>query len=294
MKSSKPHFREAKSTDISIADLARTKLPRLQKPQKKSKKPISKLSARLESTPHKSERTPDDKLNLSAFNRKKYLKLPKQEILRKMKTSSSSAQDPSINPNLREPANSTSSSYSDDCLHPPTTIESKYSRRLYFNRRSEMGNKNLVVIQFEGVLGSFFKYNLWEDSEDVLHLRKGAIKGLKMLAKEFQVALFFNNPLHECEKIMKVFQDKQVCIDACYASENENQWKSKSGKIKKPLKYSQFVQNYSQVSIDFGVQHEVLSKMLVITSVFLEPYSFFLTGPELIVKNAHTIPVYLW
>lgn len=294
MKSSKPHFREAKSTDISIADLARTKLPRLQKPQKKPKKTVSKLSARLDSTPHKSERAPEDKLNLSAFNRKKYLKLPKHEILRKMKTSSSSTQDPSFIPALKDPNISSSSLNSDDCLHPPTSVHSKYSKRLNFNRRSEMGNKNLLVVQFEGVIGSFFKHNLWEDTDDILHLRKGAVKGLKMLTKEFQVALFFSNPADECEKIMKVLQDKQVCIDAFYVSENENQWKNKSGRIKRPLKYSQFVQNYSQVAIDFGVQHEVLSKMLVITSVYLEPYSYFLTGPELIVKNPHTIPVYLW
>ena len=189
---------------------------------------------------------------------------------------------------------STSSSDIDESIRPATKEVSKWSKRIQFKRRLEMGNKNLIVLNFEGVIGDVFKDNIWQDQKEKLHTRKGAIKGLKDLINSFQVVLFFHTSRINPEKILQFFAKKFLTFDGVYVSENHEKWAQKySNKFKKPLKYSENIQNYSQISIDFGLQHEVLGRMLIVTSICVDDDNF-VPGTNLIVRNLNSIPSYLW
>lgn len=169
------------------------------------------------------------------------------------------------------------------------------ARRLFLKRRPEMGDCSLVVVNFEGVLGDIFKDNIWQDTQSTLHLRKGVIKGLKLLISHFQVVLFFHSPLPIYDPIITHFTSHNIAFDAIYSSENSFSWLQKcKGRFKKPLKYSEHVQNYSIIALDFNIQHEILSKMLILTSIWLENDEYFHPGINLIVKSFHSIPQYLW
>jgi hypothetical protein len=290
MKSSKPSHPECKSPDLTNADMVRTKLPRLQKALKKTKRPQTKSTSRGESQLNKNEKFSEDMHELQTIISKRYK--PKPDPIKKTKTSLSYNPTDNKNPS-QKPDPSTSSSDSEDLLQPATKSLFKFSKRVYFNRRLEMGNRNLLVINFEGVLGEFFKENFWDDKDESFHIRKGIIPGLRSLSKQFQIALFFICSKSDSGRVVSYLLSKHVRIDAAYTSENLNRWKLASDKVKRPLKYSEHIQNYSQLTIDFGIQHEVISRMLVLTSYFLEPGGCAV-GSELVVQNLHSIPVYLW
>lgn len=293
---------EQKQHDISIGDLSRVKLPRLQKPGKKGKKPISKGNNRLDGTPSKYEQLVEEIMDLQSCVSKKYGKSIKIESLRKMQKSISSLNQDinTVNRNIcvksaKEPMiRSTSSSDTDDILTPVTDEVFNWSKRLFFRRRLEMANKNLIVINFEGVIGDIFKENIWQDQEEALHLRKGAKKALRHLLQSFQVVLFFHTSRVNYNKVLNYFSSKSINFDGAYCSENNARWATKcKGKFKKTLKYSEHMQNYSQISMDFGIQNEVLGKMLILTSIWLDHDEYFAAGLNLIIKNFQSIPQYL-
>ena len=158
---------ENKANEVSAGDLSRVKLPRLQKPVKKLKKPIVKGS-RVESTPSKYDQLVEEILELQTCVSKKYGKSIKIESLKKMQKSISSLNQGLISINrdkcvqsAKEPiVRSTSSSDIDESIRPATKEVSKWSKRIQFKRRLEMGNKNLIVLNFEGVIGDVFKDNI--------------------------------------------------------------------------------------------------------------------------------------
>ena len=293
MKSSKTSNQEGKSPDLTNADIMRTKLPKLPKPLKKLKRPQTKSTSRGDSSIPKNEKFSEDLHNFKSLISKK-CKL-KNDLIRKTKTSLSyNPTDKLKNPSqTKDPIQSTSSSDSEDLLQPATKSVSKYSKRVYFSRRLDMGNRNLLVINFEGVLGEFYKESFWDDKEESLHIRKSIIPGLKALSSQFQLALFFLSPNSNWSGFLSYLQSNSIKIDAAYTSENSNRWRFKSDKLKRPLKYSEHIQNYSQLTVDFGIQHEVISRMLVLTSFFMESGSCG-HGNKLVVQNLHSIPVYLW
>ena len=291
---------ENKTNEISIADLSRVKLPRLQKPIKKIKKPLGNISSRIDPIPSKYDQLVEELIDLQTCVSKKYGKSVKVDCLKKLQKSISSLNQDSIRHNGRQSAKepairSTSSSETGELMTPGVNKLNKWSKQLQFKRRLEMENKNLIVINFEGVIGDIFKDNIWQDQKEKLHIRKDAIKGLRELLYHFQVVLFFHSPTINYDKILKYFAKKSVVFDGVYASENSNQWLSKSqGRFKKSLKYSEHVQNYSQISNDFGILHEALGKMLIVTSIWLDHDEHFTAGLNLIIKNFNCIPQYLW
>lgn len=294
---------ENKLNEFSVAEISRVKLPRLQKPIKKVKKVVLKGSSRMDTTPSKYDQLVEEIIELQSCVTKKYGKAIKVESLRKMQNSITSLnRELSIGKKMtciqtaKEPAiRSTSSSDADDKAIPATKEVSKWSKRLCFQRRLEMANQNLVILNFEGVVGGIFKDNIWQDQEEKLHIRKGTIKGLHQLLETFQVVLFFHSPRENYEKALSYFRGKGIKFDGVYASENTTQFLEKnSWKFKKSLKYSENVQNYSQISVDFGLQNEMLGRILIVTSIWLDPEETFTAGMNLVVKNFNGIPQYLW
>jgi hypothetical protein len=302
MKSVRPiQASENKSNDLSLGEMSRVKLPRLQKPLKKVKKPTLKGN-RLESTPSKYEQLAEEIQDLQNCISKKYGKSIKFDCLKKMQKSITSLnQDMNkINKNLciksaKEPCVKSTSSSDVDEVIPPTKHLSKWSKRVLFKKRPEMENKNLVVVNFEGVIGDVYKDNIWVDQREKIHKRKGVCKGLKDLINNFQVVLFFHTQRINYQKILDFLEFKNIYFDAVYVSENSTQWdKNSSGRFKKPLKYSEYFQNYFQISVDFGIQHDILGKMLVLTSACIDTDEDFSPNINILIKNFSKIPQYLW
>lgn len=299
MKSSKQVVtHEQKHNEISLGDLSRVKLPHLPKTGQKSKRPQCRVSSRLASTPTKYEQLVDEILDLQNCVSKKYGKAIRIDSLRKMQKSVYSLNQDllMINRNTciksaKEAVRSTSSSDYDEKSAAKGNV-SKWSKRVLFKPRPEMKEKNLVVVNFEGVLGEVYKDNIWNDKEAKLHLRKGCVKGLHSLNQNFQVALFFTNKKSCYQKVVKYFTSKKLKFDAVYVSENEVQWDKKNGeKVKRPMKYSEYIQDYTQVASDFLADGDELGRMLILTSIWLESNE---TGPKMVVRNFHSITQYFW
>ena len=294
---------ECKTNEMSIADLSRLKLPRLQKPVKKAKKGVVRVSVRNDRAQSKYDQLVEEILEFQSCVRRKYGTPNKKDGLSLMQKSISALnQEISIvsrnicSKSAKEPAiRSTSSSDIDEVFFPATKEHSKWSRRLQFRPRSGMANRALIVLNFEGVVGDVFKDNIWSNQSEKLHLRKGTNKGLRELLENFQIVLFFHRLQNNYERILSYFSSKSIVFDGVYTSENSNQWTLKSqGRFKKPMKYSEHIQNYSQISLDFCLQHEVLGRMLIVTSICLEQEEHFKADMNLIIKNFNTIPQYLW
>lgn len=110
-----------------------------------------------------------------------------------------------------------------------------------------------------------------------LYLRREAIKGIKKLLDSFQIVLFIQSSRIRSSKLLEFFASKDVIFDAVYRAKNSRDFEKepddkKIEKIqKKHLKYSEFVNDYTQVALDFGLQHEILEKILIVTSLSLDP-----------------------
>lgn len=180
---------------------------------------------------------------------------------------------------------------------PNTKAMSEWSKRIYFNKRGEMSSKNLLIIIFDGVIGDCFKKNLWEEGPVKLYFRRGVIKELKRLKEDFQLALFFVSEDIKARKILKYFTTKDIFFDAVYKSRNHSRFMKKTMKniSKKPLKYSEFIQDYTQVYADFGLQNRVSEKVLIVTSIALSPEDMERKGEDLLCYSvSKNLITFLW
>lgn len=179
---------------------------------------------------------------------------------------------------------------------PCTKQYSKWSKRLYFSKRSDMVMKNLILFVFDGVLGDCFKKNLWGGSPIKMYLRRGVIKELKKLKEDFQIVLFFLSDEIKPRKVLRYLESKSLTFDAVYKSLNTSRFQKKSQSVfqKKPLKYSEFFQDYSQIYLDFGLQHEIQDRILIISSISLTVEDFERRGEDLLYhKSSHKIISFL-
>ena len=152
---------------------------------------------------------------------------------------------------------------------------------------------------FDGVVGDCFKRNLWEEGPVKMYLRKGVVKEIKRLLTDFQIALFFISGEIKPRKILKYLESKEVIFDAVYKSRNFSKYlhsrKTSKNPIKRPLKYTEFIQNFDQAFIDFGFQTTSSQKVLILTSISLSPEDFESTGENLIFHStSQYLTSYLW
>jgi hypothetical protein len=179
---------------------------------------------------------------------------------------------------------------------PCTKTVLKWTKRLEFNKRPEMGTKNLILFVFDGVLGDCFKKNLWKCSPVKLYLRRGVIKELKRLRQDFQIVLFFKSEDIKPRKVINYLQSKGAYFDAVYKSLNDSRFlrKFSNSLAKRPVKYSESFQNFSQIYLDFGVQHEVQDKVLIVSSVSLTLEDFERKGENLLfLKSSPNLQYFL-
>lgn len=295
MKSFKlTQIHETKNLESQI-EHSRVRLPHLPKSQSKCKR--GKAPSRLDSTPTKYEQLVEEIADLQNCVSRKYGKNIRIESLRKMQKSIHSLNHDltliSRNTNIKtakEFVRSTSSSSSEDIK--ASDSQAKWSKRLKLSKRPEMASKVLVVIVFEGVIGDLYTDNMWQDKEPKLHIRKGLAKGIQILRQHFQLALMIKSCYPNTTKLLNFFNSKNLKFDAIYQSDNEAKWKSKnSALIKRKFKYSDHVQDFSQVSKDFHIEGEEISRMLVVTSTWPESQD---SGIDSVILNFHSIPQYLW
>jgi hypothetical protein len=182
---------------------------------------------------------------------------------------------------------------------PITKNIAEWTKRITFDKRNEMAMKNLIILIFDGVVGDCFKKNLWEEGPIKFYLRRGVTKELKKLLSDFQVVLFFVSPDIKVKKVLKYFSTKDIIFDAVYKSRNLSKfnYSSKFSKNtgKKPLKFSENFQDYSQVYSDFGLEDKVHEKVLIVTSISLSPEDFERKGEEMLYHNtSNSLMFFLW
>ena len=122
---------------------------------------------------------------------------------------------------------------------PVTPVVSEFSKRVFYQRRLHMLNRNLLIVLFDGVVGSYSRLRPWSRKRPRLTLRESACKGLSQLQAPFQLVLFFLNPQQKIRPILKSFVEAGVQFDGIYRNTT----------VTSSYPY---VQNYDQVLSDFG------------------------------------------
>jgi hypothetical protein len=89
-----------------------------------------------------------------------------------------------------------------------------------------------------------------------MFLRHGAVRGLKKLAKRFQVVLFSRN--EKIRYVLKHFRAAEFTFDGVYIGAYLD-----SDDFDK----SRYVQEYCQVAYDFDIGDSMLTRMLVLSSL---------------------------
>ena len=131
----------------------------------------------------------------------------------------------------------------------PSQPKSKESFRVWYSPRAEMSEAPIIVIRFEGVLGSYTKKSLW-DTKTQRHTVPNMITGLRKLRQSFQLILTCCLSSKQVKEVISIMTEEGVIPDAIYI---------KSDSI--PLSYSQIV-------IDFAIgrraERLIVSLMLII------------------------------
>ncbi|CAG9324971.1 unnamed protein product [Blepharisma stoltei] len=266
-------------TSNTNTNFQRVRLPRLHKATKRSKTSNAKHKGNPKELNKQNKydcfvdqvldlQTCVKKTNIECFGRMKkpFRCLSRQKSLK-------------INENARreaEPPSTASSDNNDIVAKPATKQFYKMTKRVQFKRRLEMAQKCLVILGFEGVLGDVFKLSLWDKGPMKLYLRREAVKGVKKLTEDYQVVLFVQSSRARTSKLVEFFASKNVHFDGVYRAKNSRDFEKdlnlkRYQKVKKRnLKYSEFIHDYSQIALDFGLQHETLEKILIVSSLSLD------------------------
>ncbi|CAG9311812.1 unnamed protein product [Blepharisma stoltei] len=271
------------SVSNANTNFQRVRLPRLHKAPKRSKTSNGKPKCNLKelNRQNKYDVFVDQILDLQTCVKKTYGNAINVECLTRMKKSIESLnrqKSIKITENGArdiEPP-STSSSDNEIIAKPATKPFYKMTKRVQFKRRLDMAQKCLVILGFEGVFGDVFKQNIWEKGPLKLYLRREAVKGVKKLLEDFQVVLFIQSSRVRTSKLIDFFNSKNIHFDGVYRTKNSKDFEKdpnpkQAQKVqRRHLKYSESIQDYSQIALDFGLQHETLEKILIVSSLSLD------------------------
>ena len=116
------------------------------------------------------------------------------------------------------------------------------TKRLYFRRRVSHQNHQVIIINFEGVVGDIVQKNLYDETYQ-LTLRHGAIEGLQSLSRNYQIVFFsfLNEKL--CQIILSQLEKESIIFDGFYQK-------------LKSFKSQDTFNNYNQVFVDFELLQE--------------------------------------
>lgn len=271
----------------------RVRLPRLHRPLR-SKTSSGKPPSRQDSKNSRYDSLIDQITELQTATKKKFGKSINANSLHKMKKSIESMNrqlSPSVVSSTRQleipkESGTVSTSSSDTELKPSTKKVFADSKRISFKRRSEMTDKALVVLAFEGVVGDVFKENIWQFSPTKLYLRREAVNELKKLAKSFQLVLFIQGDKVKPGKLLDFFESRHVHFDAVYKALKNSNNETLSARKKFHKVEFKHLQSYTQVALDFKCQEDMLEKALVVSSLNLDiQENNHLSGVDLLFSN---------
>lgn len=134
-----------------------------------------------------------------------------------------------------------------DSFHPVHTIKSPFTRRISWSRRISESAKPLLILNWEGVIGQWYRPGYAESYE--VYMRQGWEQGVKMMMEMFLVVLLTSLSSEKLTRLTDIFTSKSITFDAVY-------------KIRKSDGTS-FLLDYSQIISDFGFQTETDSILIV-------------------------------
>ena len=135
---------------------------------------------------------------------------------------------------------------------PLCTEKTYYNERIHWTKRKK-GDLPLCIINFNGIIGDYFKYNYWSLEEQRFHLVEGVKPGLKVLMSEFYVVIVSWYSREITSYMLNLLNETNLEVDAVYIVRHRG------------LKY-RFRHNYTQIYDDFGVVN-ISSQVLLIASI---------------------------
>jgi len=177
-------------------------------------------------------------------------------------------------------------------------IKTLYSKRVHLGKREGVKSRPVLVFNFEGVLGDFYKPNLWKDASGGMYIRPDTVKALHGLQPRYQMVLMTALNKQRLIKLVEYLNKNKVYFDAIYRQRSshpmslaENKTAEKEAKFsqadlissssssssstasKKPSKLRP-IQDYSQITHDFVDEEDTLdhsaAKILVISPLSLD------------------------
>jgi hypothetical protein len=132
----------------------------------------------------------------------------------------------------------------------------KWTERIRWRRRPQLKQAPLVIVNFEGVIGDYFKENFWDSRPACLYLRPGWLQGLRQLGKNMQLAITASCDEGRLLRLLTILNDRKVTIDAVYRRHNYTD--------------ARHILDYSQVLTEFEVSDNASDRVLVISALSLE------------------------
>jgi hypothetical protein len=140
-----------------------------------------------------------------------------------------------------------------DSFHSSRPLKTTFTTRISWARRSTHSNKPLLLLNFEGVLGQWYRPGYGEPYE--VYFRQGWEQGVKILMEMFLVVLITSLCKEKRGKVLDIFTTKGVCFDAIYKQRKTDG--------------TSFELDYSQIIQDFGFQQHI-SSILILSSIGLD------------------------
>ena len=100
--------------------------------------------------------------------------------------------------------------------HCEGPVKTQHSERWNWHKRRLSPDTPLTIVNFEGVLGDFFKPVVWEQTPKTLYLRPDWAKGLKALLAETYVVLFAGLSSKKLARLLLLCKLHGVEFDAVY------------------------------------------------------------------------------
>lgn len=149
----------------------------------------------------------------------------------------------------------------DECidLHPHTkkTYQNK-TKRLSFKRWANMVDKSVVIINFDGVIGTIMKFPFFSPiAKKSVYMRHGACEILMRLWERYQIVLMSSYDVPTTRRISSFLEQNGVSFDSVYKKHH--------------LALEPNFISYTQVFLDFEVPLEsVKARVLVVSPICLE------------------------
>lgn len=141
---------------------------------------------------------------------------------------------------------------------PSTNKVYRNTKRIDFNRRMQMMDRPIVIINFEGIIGHFHKEKIWSEKNFKLITRGHASNGLRMFWNYFQVVVYVRKNLKKnTVKVKDWMKSKGILVDAIYTSKEVN---------------DSVEEDYAQIYNDFNIVNskQIAKSIIVINSVDID------------------------